>query len=317
MSQNSEESESASQTSSSNTKTNKKTQNTPRLNPQTQTEQITTEQTVNLLNADNSGSIAVRCWNCKNISLIKNHWSLIQCPICHKMNKIPQKENELSEILKYLRANTLISYADKERKVPLVNYLVVCPYCKTDNKVRETAYYCICYRCKNKWSLGKKTEEEGNPPTTPTKEGNYYKYDSKTGAIVPPDKPLRFSDLFFPDPTFYPGYYPINSISPLYPEYFNPYDDYRYMERQRKMMKYGMRIRDEGEKLTNHTNIDKYQVMSKLKELDNKVDKLIGDKIILTPPKGSLDKGYGRSTPGSQNNFDKTKSYENLFFLKK
>ena len=80
------------------------------------------------------------------------------------------------------------------------------------------------------------------PPKDKRYEGNYYKYDEEKGILIPPKKTLRFSDVFFPDPMFYPGYYPINSLSPLYPEYFTPYDDYRYIDRQEKTIKYFYRV---------------------------------------------------------------------------
>ena len=66
---------------------------------------------------------------------------------------------------------------------------------------------------------------------------------------------MRFSDLFFPDPMFYPGYYPINSLSPLYPEYFTPYDDYRYIDRQEKTIKYFDRINQQKKLIEQFGNI--------------------------------------------------------------
>ena len=194
------------------------------------------------------GDLAVKCWNCENINICNSNFSVIQCPVCNEMNKVPKPMDRIDELLQLAKANTCVTYADINHTVPLVNYIVVCPYCKCDNKVRETAYYCVCYMCKNKWTIKRpdadKIKEIKNqkPPKQKRFEGNYYKYDSKTGTLIPPDKPLRFSDLFYPDPMFYPGYYPINSLSPLYPEYFTPYDDYRYIDRQEKTMKYFDRV---------------------------------------------------------------------------
>lgn len=66
---------------------------------------------------------------------------------------------------------------------------------------------------------------------------------------------MRFSDLFYPDPMFYPGYYPINSLSPLYPEYFTPYDDYRYIDRQEKTIKYFDRVNQQRKLIEKFGNI--------------------------------------------------------------
>ena len=167
------------------------------------------------------GDLAIKCWNCQNINICSSNLNV----------------------------------------VPLVNYIVVCPYCKCDNKVRETAYFCICYMCKNKWTIRRPDaddvieEKKKKPPKQKGLEGNYYKYDAKTGRILPPDRPMRFSDLFFPDPMFYPGYYPINSLSPLYPEYFTPYDDYRYIDRQEKTIKYFDRINQQKKLIEQFGNI--------------------------------------------------------------
>jgi len=74
--------------------------------------------------------------------------------------------------------------------------------------------------------------------------------------VYPPNKTLRYSDMFFPDPMFYPGYYPINSLSPLYPEYINPYDDEIYKLRMTRLLGYN---NDGIEKkmLSEHNNSNK------------------------------------------------------------
>ena len=220
--------------------------------------------------------------------------------------------DRIDELLMLAKANTCTTYADINHTVPLVNYIVVCPYCKCDNKVRETACFCICYMCKNKWTIrrpdAEKVQEEKKrkPPKQRGLEGNYYKYDSKTGRILPPDRPMRFSDLFYPDPMFYPGYYPINSLSPLYPEYFTPYDDYRYIDRQEKTIKYFDRVNQqkkllekfgnilEDDKMKNKNNekdikpyyhlnyednIEKKDILRQLEDLDRKSENLMKNRI--------------------------------------
>ena len=68
--------------------------------------------------------------------------------------------DRIDELLTLAKANTCVSYADINHTVPLVNYIVVCPYCKCDNKVRETACFCICYMCKNKWTIKKPDSDD-------------------------------------------------------------------------------------------------------------------------------------------------------------
>ena len=207
------------------------------------------------------GDLAIKCWNCGNINICNSSFNVIQCPVCNEVNKVPKIMDRIDELLTLAKANTCVSYADINHTVPLVNYIVVCPYCKCDNKVRETACFCICYMCKNKWTIKKPDSDEvqeikkRKPPKQRGLEGNYYKYDAKTGRILPPDRPMRFSDLFYPDPMFYPGYYPINSLSPLYPEYFTPYDDYRYIERQEKTIKYFDRVNQQKKLFEKFGNI--------------------------------------------------------------
>ena len=258
------------------------------------------------------GDLAVKCWNCGNINICNSKFKVIQCPVCHENNEVPKIMDRIDELLMLAKANTCTTYADINHTVPLVNYIVVCPYCKCDNKVRETACFCICYMCKNKWTIrrpdAEKVQEEKKrkPPKQRGLEGNYYKYDSKTGRILPPDRPMRFSDLFFPDPMFYPGYYPINSLSPLYPEYFTPYDDYRYIDRQEKTIKYFDRVNQqkkllekfgnilEDDKMKNKNNekdikpyyhlnyednIEKKDILRQLEDLDRKSENLMKNRI--------------------------------------
>ena len=194
----------------------------------------------------NINELAIKCWNCQNINIAKNYWNVFKCPVCNVINKIPKPLSKLDEILNYLRATQPITYADDKKTIPILSYLVVCPFCKTDNKVRECACFCICYKCRNKWTIKRPEDNENNNndniennvPKVKNNEGNYYRYDTKRKIVYPPNKILRYSDMFFPDPMFYPGYYPINSLSPLYPEYINPFDDEIYKLRMTRLLGY-------------------------------------------------------------------------------
>ena len=250
--------------------------------------------------------------------------------------------DRIDELLMLAKANTCTTYADINHTVPLVNYIVVCPYCKCDNKVRETACFCICYMCKNKWTIKRPDaekiieEKKKKPPKQRNLEGNYYKYDAKTGRILPPDRPMRFSDLFYPDPMFYPGYYPINSLSPLYPEYFTPYDDYRYIDRQEKTIKYfdrvnqqkkllekfGNILEDDNMKnknnLTNNEishyhlnyedNIEKRDILRQLEDLDRKSENLMKSRIF--PNDNNISQNSLRTIKSRYNDKESSALYE-------
>lgn len=68
----------------------------------------------------------------------------------------------------------------------------------------------ICYKCKNSVSILQ--ENKSNPPSQslPQSQFNY-----------PPPRSMRISDMYFPDPMFYPGFYPSGMM--------NPYDPYQRM----------------------------------------------------------------------------------------
>ena len=251
------------------------------------------------------GDLAVKCWNCENINICNYNSNVIQCPVCHEMNTVPKPMDRIDELLQLAKANTCVTYSDINHTVPLVNYIVVCPYCKCDNKVRETAYFCVCYMCKNRWTIKRpdpdnvKEIKNKKQPKQKRFEGNYYKYDSKTGTLIPPDKPLRFSDLFYPDPMFYPGYYPINSLSPLYPEYFTPYDDYRYIDRQEKTMKYFDRVNQQkkmmeqfGDILEDNDNITNNNINNNSNNTNNITNLSINTKRKETPISKKYEKPY-------------------------
>jgi len=288
------------------------------------------------------GDLAVKCWNCGNINICSSKFNVIQCPVCNETNKVPKVMDRIDELLMLAKANTCTTYADINHTVPLVNYIVVCPYCKCDNKVRETACFCICYMCKNKWTIKRPDaakiieEKKKKPPKQRNLEGNYYKYDAKTGRILPPDRPMRFSDLFYPDPMFYPGYYPINSLSPLYPEYFTPYDDYRYIDRQEKTIKYfdrvnqqkkllekfGNILEDDNMKnknnLTNNEishyhlnyddNIEKRDILRQLEDLDRKSENLMKSRIF--PNDNNISQNSLRTIKSRYNDKESSALYE-------
>jgi hypothetical protein len=99
--------------------------------------------------------------------------------------------------------------------------IIICPFCRTDNKIRKDAEHIVCFKCHNSVSI---TQDKQGSAVMSTNLPNYNNMNAQTNQIYPPPKSLRMSDLFFPDPMFYPGYYPINStnLSSYGPQY--PYN---------------------------------------------------------------------------------------------
>lgn len=188
----------------------------------------------------------IKCWKCDTIMKVKVEWKIVQCPTCEKVCKIPEtSNNNISSNFNNYQLNNLqfndnVNHFDVN--VPCVYVLIICPFCKTDNKVRATSEHMVCYRCHNSVNICHDKK---------SKENTVYKSNNFTGnnSSNPTRKSIRFSDLFFPDPMFYPGYYPVNnSYSPLYPTYDpyamaeylhkkNNYDLFRYRLEKNKMKK--------------------------------------------------------------------------------
>ena len=128
------------------------------------------------------------CWNCLTVLTVKSDWGIVQCPHCDKFNRIPsddQNENEKAMLNPDKRNFDIVA--------PYVYAVMTCPYCQTENKVRKEAEHICCYNCYNSFSI--------ENPTIKTVS------DKKPVAI--PGKVQRYSDLFFPDPMYYPGKFPV------------------------------------------------------------------------------------------------------------
>ena len=83
----------------------------------------------------------------------------------------------------------------------------------------------VCFKCHNSISIQKdsKTDYGGN-------QGGNGMNNNVMNNYMLPNKSMRFSDMFFPDPMFYPGFYPngggqFNPYNP-YVNQRNPYDPY-------------------------------------------------------------------------------------------
>ena len=128
------------------------------------------------------------CWNCLSILTVKSDWGIVQCPHCDKFNRVPsddQSENEKTMLNPDKRNFDVVA--------PYVYAVMTCPYCQTENKVRKEAEHICCYNCYNSFSI--------ENPTIKTVS------DKKPISI--PGKVQRYSDMFFPDPMYYPGKFPV------------------------------------------------------------------------------------------------------------
>lgn len=233
------------------------------------------------------GDRTMKCWNCETILLIKDVWNIVQCPNCSKMNKIPKIQTELETALKNISYNSYINHFDTT--MPYVHVIVVCPFCKTDNRVRKNSEHMVCYRCHNSINIDKE-KDDPRPKNSLDPKSKYYRFNQPQSSVnYPPPKTLRISDMFFPDPMFYPGYYPINSISPLYPEYFRPYGAFdpnsmefsNYVNRRAEyeIFKRNLRLDRKLRNSPNQGKIDFTAVKEKLKEIDETVANMENDSM--------------------------------------
>jgi hypothetical protein len=216
--------------------------------------------------ANVEGDKTIQCWSCSTIMIVKEEWNVVQCPNCEKVCKIPEDKNSIKQQMKKLHLNGNLNHFDVD--MPFVYAILICPYCRTDNKVRVNSEHMVCYKCHNSMNITKTNDGKIAMSTgkyNPT--SNYLQTKNSTYPSVyhPHQKSLRFSDLFFPDPMFYPGIYPSgDSFSPLYPkfdpqmvdEYFRKrarYEAYKYQ--LNKNSKVRTPVRDKLEDIKRTLNV--------------------------------------------------------------
>lgn len=199
-----------------------------------QTEGLTTQTGVRIPNIE--GDKTIQCWSCQTIMMVKDEWNVVQCPTCEKVCKIPEDKNSVKSQLRKLQLNGNLNHFDVD--MPFVYAILICPYCRTDNKVRINSEHMVCYKCHNSMNI---TQEHGKLKMTTGKyigDKQNKIYSEFPPVNFPHQKSLRFSDLFFPDPMFYPGYYPAgDSFSPLYPR-FDPQMVDEYFRRRARYEAY-------------------------------------------------------------------------------
>lgn len=152
-----------------------------------------------LLNNNGPNSLPEKsmvCWNCLSILTVKPTWGLVQCPNCDKFNRVPDCDEGEKVRLKFDKNNLDIAS-------PYVYVVMTCPFCKEDNKVKKETEHVICCNCYNSFSI----------------ENPTIKCISSKKPVTLSNKVTRISDVNFPDPMFFRGYYPQPNPLMEYPCY--------------------------------------------------------------------------------------------------
>ena len=146
------------------------------------------ENDENLLNNNGPNSQPEKsmvCWNCLSVLTVKPTWGIIQCPHCDKFNRVPDCDEGEKLRLKLDKNNFDIAS-------PYVYVVMTCPFCKEDNKVKKETEHVVCCNCYNSFSI----------------ENPTIKCISSNKPVTIHNKVTRVSDINFPDPMFFRGYYP-------------------------------------------------------------------------------------------------------------
>jgi hypothetical protein len=125
------------------------------------------------------------CWNCLSVLTVKPTWGIIQCPHCDKFNRVPDCDEGEKLRLKLDKNNFDIAS-------PYVFVIMTCPFCKEDNKVKKETEHVVCCNCYNSFSI----------------ENPTIKCISSNKPVTIHNKVTRVSDINFPDPMYFRGYYP-------------------------------------------------------------------------------------------------------------
>ena len=152
------------------------------------------ENDENLLNNNGPNSQPEKsmvCWNCLSVLTVKPTWGIIQCPHCDKFNRVPDCDEGEKSRLKLDKNNFDIAS-------PYVYVIMTCPFCKEDNKVKKETEHVVCCNCYNSFSI----------------ENPTIKCISSNKPVTIHNKVTRVSDINFPDPMYFRGYYP--QPNPMY-----------------------------------------------------------------------------------------------------
>lgn len=158
----------------------------------------------------------LECWNCKSPIYIEQHCQQFECGNCHRMNKMPQKlinEIYFSQKLKNYRYNSYKNHLDMVLPLPYV--IVVCPFCKGENRVQNGKKVMICFICGRGISVDTNEERvQKGDMVSLNPNSKYYRFEQgKLNRMVPyPNVVASVNKIFFPEPICYgnEGYYNYN-----------------------------------------------------------------------------------------------------------
>ena len=126
----------------------------------------------------------VVCWNCLSVLIVRDEWNVVECSECHKLNRVPHED---------FPGDTKISlhesYNHFDLNIPYIFGIVVCPFCRTENRFRRDANHVVCFKCHHSFNVNDNLGGGGINYNFPLRE----KY--------------RFSDVY-PNIMDYRGFYP-------------------------------------------------------------------------------------------------------------
>lgn len=129
------------------------------------------------------------CWNCLSVLIVKDNWNVVECSECHKLNRVPHDDIPGGGSNKMSLAD---SYNHFDVEIPYIFGIVVCPFCRTENRFRRDANHVVCFKCHHSFNVRGGLDSDNN-------KGVVYNF--------PTHDIYRFSDLY-PDIIQYRGYYP-------------------------------------------------------------------------------------------------------------
>ena len=125
----------------------------------------------------------VVCWNCLSVLVVRDEWNVVECSECGKLNRVPHED---------FPGDTKISLHESfnhfDLNIPYVFGIVVCPFCRTENRFRRDANHVVCFKCHHSFNVNERLGGEVN-----------YNF--------PLREKYRFSDVY-PNIMDYRGFYP-------------------------------------------------------------------------------------------------------------
>ena len=93
----------------------------------------------------------VVCWNCLSVLIVKDEWNVVECSECHKLNRVPHEDFPGDQ-----KISLSESYNHFDVNIPYVFGIVVCPFCRTENRFRRDADHIVCFRCHHSFNVNDK-----------------------------------------------------------------------------------------------------------------------------------------------------------------